>query len=564
MIVEPSIVLREGEGERPLFLVHDVTGEVFCFYPLARALPASLPVIGLQLKNPNELSSISVLAARHVETIRSIQPQGPYRLAGHSFGGVIAYEIAQQLLGDDQPVEFLGLIDSYAPGISSQTHDEISEVAALAEQQQHRQPGLRARDLNELRKLPDVAPVLAHYKLLGLLPEDTRNERFQRWIENGRAALRTYGRYCPERLQLRAALLTAEHPEAEHPAHGWRPLLSDGMTVRTVGGTHHAILQAAHAERLAAEIVDALRVPAATPKHRYSPLITLHDASAAAPKVFCVPGAGATITCFMPLANAFGSSASVFGFQPRGLDGAMPPYTSVARAATVYVAAMRAMQRNGPYRLIGHSFGGWIAFEMAGLLLAAGESVLPIVLLDSEPPSLERTYARHYSRVGTILKLANILEVSTGKRMSLSRDDLESRDAKSQNFVLAKRMRDVGLLPRTATEDAVWGLLRVLSANLNAAYVPSNGVDAPVQLIRALEAMDTERDIENLEIERENLSSRWENHAADLRSLDVPGNHMTMLSHPNVDTIVKHVRHLWGEEEGRVLTGSSYALGVAN
>lgn len=495
MIVEPSIVLREGKGERPLFLVHDVAGEVFCFHALAQALPASLPVIGLQLKNAHELSSISVLAARHIETIRSIQPQGPYRLAGHSFGGVVAYEIAQQLLGDDQPVEFLGLIDSYAPsGSSSQA----------------------------------------------------------------------YGRYYPERLPLRATLLTADHSEAEHPAHGWRPLLSDGMTLRTVGGTHQTMLQAPHAERLAAEIMEALRVPATTPKHKYSPLITLHVASAPAPKVFCVPGAGAAITCFMPLANAFGRNASVFGFQPRGLDEAMPPYTSVARAAAVYVEAMRAMQQKGPYRLIGHSFGGWIVFEMAGLLLAAGESVMPVVLLDSEPPSLERTYVRHYGRVGTILKLANILEVGTGKRMGLTRDDLESRDARSQNAVLAKRMRDTGLLPRTAKDDAVCGLLHVLSANLNAAYVPSNRVGAPVQLIRAQEAIDLERDIENLEVERENRSSRWEDHAADLRILDVPGNHMTMLSHPNIDTIVKYVRHLWGEGEGRAVTEYSYSLGVAN
>jgi thioesterase domain-containing protein len=292
--------------------------------------------------------------------------------------------------------------------------------------------------------------------------------------------------------------------------------------------------------------------------------MALHVVSTSAAKVFCVPGAGATITCFMPLANAFGSSASVFGFQPRGLDGAMPPYTSVARAATVYVAAMREMQRKGPYRLIGHSFGGWIAFEMAGLLLAAGEEVMPVILLDSDPPSLERTLARHYSRVGTILKLAHILEVSTGKRMSLSRDDLESRDARSQNAVLAERMRHIGLLPRTAKEDAVCGLLRVLSANLNAAYVPSNRVDVPVQLIRALEATDSERDVENLEIERENRSSRWEDHAADLRILDMPGNHMTMLSHPHVDAIVEHVRHLWGEGARRAPIGSAYSLGITH
>jgi thioesterase domain-containing protein len=55
------------------------------------------------------------MAQRMVGIIRSVQPHGPYRLAGWSFGGVLAHEVAQQLLGLDEPVEFIGMLDSYAP-----------------------------------------------------------------------------------------------------------------------------------------------------------------------------------------------------------------------------------------------------------------------------------------------------------------------------------------------------------------------------------------------------------------------------------------------------------------
>ena len=50
-----------------------------------------------------------------IKMIRAVQPTGPYRVAGWSFGGTLAYEIATQLIGVDQEVEFLGLIDTYYP-----------------------------------------------------------------------------------------------------------------------------------------------------------------------------------------------------------------------------------------------------------------------------------------------------------------------------------------------------------------------------------------------------------------------------------------------------------------
>ena len=53
--------------------------------------------------------------------IRAVQPDGPYRLAGWSFGATLAYEIATQLIGDDASVEFLGSLDGYylGPGINA-------------------------------------------------------------------------------------------------------------------------------------------------------------------------------------------------------------------------------------------------------------------------------------------------------------------------------------------------------------------------------------------------------------------------------------------------------------
>lgn len=77
------------------------------------------PFYGLQAQGVDgrlaPLTTVEAMASQYVEAIRSVQPQGPYRLAGYSAGGVIAYEMAQQLKKDGQPVELLAMIDTLSP-----------------------------------------------------------------------------------------------------------------------------------------------------------------------------------------------------------------------------------------------------------------------------------------------------------------------------------------------------------------------------------------------------------------------------------------------------------------
>jgi len=76
-------------------------------------LAAGFPVYGLPLYLA---TTVETMATRLRKIIQAIQPSGPYRLAGWSFGGKLAYEISAQLIGEGATVEFAGLIDTlYAP-----------------------------------------------------------------------------------------------------------------------------------------------------------------------------------------------------------------------------------------------------------------------------------------------------------------------------------------------------------------------------------------------------------------------------------------------------------------
>ncbi|XP_055874982.1 fatty acid synthase-like [Biomphalaria glabrata] len=83
-------------GFKPLFIVHPIEGSVIALETLARNLPC--PVYGLQLTADAPLTSIEDLALYYIKQISTIDSVGPYRIAGYSFGAVVALEIANQLL----------------------------------------------------------------------------------------------------------------------------------------------------------------------------------------------------------------------------------------------------------------------------------------------------------------------------------------------------------------------------------------------------------------------------------------------------------------------------------
>jgi thioesterase domain-containing protein len=91
---------------------------------LAHHLALEQPLYGLAAqmldKKYAPLNRVEDLAAHYIKEMRILQPDGPYFLVGVSFGGLVAFEIAQQLVAQGQQVALLALLDTYAPGVVKQ------------------------------------------------------------------------------------------------------------------------------------------------------------------------------------------------------------------------------------------------------------------------------------------------------------------------------------------------------------------------------------------------------------------------------------------------------------
>ncbi|KAG9267961.1 fatty acid synthase [Astyanax mexicanus] len=131
MLVNPDspTVTRLNEvqsAERPLFLIHPIEGSIAAFRTLTAKL--SVPCYGVQCTKAAPLDSIQSLASYYVDCVRQAQPEGPYRIAGYSFGACVAFEMCSQLQEAQCPVEYLFLFDGSHSYVAAYTQSYRSKL----------------------------------------------------------------------------------------------------------------------------------------------------------------------------------------------------------------------------------------------------------------------------------------------------------------------------------------------------------------------------------------------------------------------------------------------------
>ncbi|MET0264840.1 MAG: amino acid adenylation domain-containing protein [Duganella sp.] len=519
--------IRTGGDQRPLFLVHPGEGEIGYARQLAPWLDASLPIYGLAasglLAGETPARSVEEMAASYVRQIRTVQPQGPYRLAGWSAGGTIAYEMANQLIGADQQVEFLGLIDTRADY-------REQEAAPLA-----------------LLEAAGAAGEVGHSAAHGAVAADL----LQRYTAVQHAIAVALRQYARPPIPAHIALFTATAEQRTDATLGWRSAAGQRLSVTPVGGDHYSIMEAPWVGQLGAVITAALAdaveqagsAAARYPELDYAPRIPIQNGRAQTAPLFCIPGAGASITAFAALAQVLPSTLPIYGLQPRGLCGALVPHSDVESAAAAYVAAIRAAAPHGPYRLLGHSFGGWVALEVARQLVADGATVAALVILDSDAPSLSGAAWQRHGRIEMLMRLVEIFELNLDRPLGLAADDFAALDYEQQLALLLARLVTARLMPASTPVRTLRGIVRVFETNLNTDYQPATPYLGPVHLV-AVPSGPSDAPAAGEQYDPAPLLSRWRHAAPDIRFLDGPGNHMTLLQRPHIDAVAAWIQPL--------------------
>jgi amino acid adenylation domain-containing protein len=242
------IPLRAGGTGSPLFLVHNRYCFVVYYRHLLSDLRSDRPVFGLQplpLDGKHRIArTVEAMASDYITEIRRVQPHGPYFLAGHSFGGLVSFEIAQQLVRQGEHVSFLGLIDTRLRHTLGKEWPQMS----TAEQLGHRVYGF----LQKLRWTKNALLRRKHDLCLrvGLsIPYEHRPPYYDR------LCVRASRGYVPKPFSGHITMLSSAG-NSERQKTQWEALARGGLTLFELPAGHDDMVLPPHC-KLLAEYFDA-------------------------------------------------------------------------------------------------------------------------------------------------------------------------------------------------------------------------------------------------------------------------------------------------------------------
>ena len=254
------VPIQPGGAQTPLFAVPGAGGNVLSLRALSHALGTQQPFYGLQSVGLDgeaaPLQSVEDTAAANIAALRTVQAQGPYRLVGHSYGGVVAFEMARQLQLQGEDVASLSLLDALAPDPAASPPDDATELAGLLAALAAANGVTLTLDSAALRTLStaEAAELLTAHGL------DIDTQQFDILYKVFKANLRCYARYRPEPLRRDAAVSLyravrwPDDSALPAPDYGWSTLLVQPPAVVDIDADHFSLLDGIPVQQLAEKL----------------------------------------------------------------------------------------------------------------------------------------------------------------------------------------------------------------------------------------------------------------------------------------------------------------------
>jgi thioesterase domain-containing protein len=506
--------LKDTGDERPLFFLYFSGLKDIDFERLMGQMKSDAPVYAVVGEFALG-STIEGAAVRLAELIGLVQPNGPYRiLADFYWGGLLAYELAHHLIGLDKSVEIVALVktDEFDNGLVSVSDECLDDTATKK---------TRTCETEDWRSV--------HEKAMFEYVIHTGN--FPIYLFQAKESLHA-GSSSSGMLSEGHQFIIDNSEIIFIEVAGYRNLDAKSITHRVVT----AILEMVKDERGYTGAVDTDKIEkkqlviSAIPELVYKPLFTIQPGRRTVSPVFCFPGAGDSVTKYLSLVEALGDDYPVHGLQPRGLDGVLAPHTSVDAIARMCFKAITNVNPLEPIHLVGHSFGGWVAFETALILSAKGVSISSITIIDSEVPSANNIRCFEYTSNDVLKSFVESIRLVVDD----AKVDFDSLSEISFNEGLEyihQQMVRFGLMPKRSSPNAIYGAVRCFGAALRTAYSPKDKYMGAIRLIQVDDVKLSHE--ENISKQRE-VAKGWKRYAPMLTEWCGPGNHMTILKKPHV------------------------------
>ncbi|MFK8101397.1 MAG: amino acid adenylation domain-containing protein [Saprospiraceae bacterium] len=261
------VKLKAGKGERAIFCVPGVEGDVMSFHELAKQVDEEQSLYAFQAQGlagkQKPLPTVEAIAAAYIQAMQEVQPEGPYILGGYSFGAKVAYEMAVQLSQANQKVGLLSIFDAPAPHIQEKlelpsTSEEwmVGTASVLAELYGQQTLELPVELFENKAEADQLELMQEKLQALGIEFSLAQLSGFKAVFQQNALT-----KYTPKKQALDIPIVLFETARMAEKTKGiifkknnqaqWQNLSTQEVQAYTISGNHWTILKAPHATEVA-------------------------------------------------------------------------------------------------------------------------------------------------------------------------------------------------------------------------------------------------------------------------------------------------------------------------
>ncbi|WP_256875204.1 non-ribosomal peptide synthetase [Nostoc sp. C052] len=206
------VAIQSNGSKLPFFCIPGASNQPFYLYHLGRYLGSDQPLYGFQANyldgTLESVTCIEDIAGKYIQAMQTIQSQGPYFLGGHSFGGRVAFEMANQLVHQGHEVSLLVIIDTAAPTAQEKpilmeymdwdNANWLVELIQAVEVSLAREIGISYDTIKSLSEEEQFKQVLQHLKMVNIFPPNAEIKHLKNMMQVNKANSLSLIDYLPQ------------------------------------------------------------------------------------------------------------------------------------------------------------------------------------------------------------------------------------------------------------------------------------------------------------------------------------------------------------------------------
>ncbi|MEH2192673.1 MAG: amino acid adenylation domain-containing protein [Nostoc sp.] len=278
------VALQPNGSNLPFFCVPGAPGKPFYFYHLGRYLGLDQPLYSFE-NNLHELEPdprLEDIASHYIQAMQAVQPQGPYFLGGHSYGGNVVFEMAQQLVAQGHEVALLVVIDASASTYKDKQFladyidwdDDmwLAEVSKGIKLYLDKNVDISYETLQTLTSEEKLKYLLHYFKMANILPPNAQTTELKNLVQAYKTSCLCLVDYVPKQIYPgKLTIIRAKEDMPEDPNNhlntkdsddlslGWSEFCSQPVDINFVLGNHITIMAEPHVQVLAEHLKDSIK-----------------------------------------------------------------------------------------------------------------------------------------------------------------------------------------------------------------------------------------------------------------------------------------------------------------